>query len=74
MGQSATDAQTQEKRHMQQTVNFANASDLRFVPEAEEISIEQLDDVNGGIFPVIAAAYAIGLATGVAIGYLAAKA
>jgi lactobin A/cerein 7B family class IIb bacteriocin len=51
---------------MQQTANFHSANDLDIAPEAEEISLEQLDDVNGGILPVVAA-----FAAGLAIGWLA---
>jgi lactobin A/cerein 7B family class IIb bacteriocin len=51
---------------MQQTSNLHSATDLEFSPEPEELSIEQLDDVNGGILPVVAA-----FAAGLAIGWLA---
>jgi hypothetical protein len=50
---------------MQQTANFHSANDLDIAPEAEEISLEQLDEVNGGVAP------ALFFLAGLAIGWLA---
>ncbi len=51
---------------MQQTANLHSVTDLEVSPEPEELSIEQLDDVNGGILPVVAA-----FGAGLVIGWLA---